>query len=116
MIRIAIVEDDAAFRAVLVDYLRRIERESGGEATFLIDQFGDGLSFLDGYRSDYRIVLMDIEMPYMDGMKAAQKLRELDESVCLIFITNMAQYVFIRIRGERARLCFEARHLRDVRL
>ena len=94
MIRIAIAEDDASFRATLVEYLHRIEQGSCGEVSFHIDQFGDGLSFLDAYRSDYRIVLMDIEMPYMDGMKAAQKLRELDETVCLIFITNMAQYVF----------------------
>lgn len=94
MIRIAIVEDDATFRETLTGYLRRMEKEGAGEYKFSIDCYQDGLSFLDSYRSDYQIVLMDIEMPYMDGMKAAQKLRELDDTVCLIFITNMAQYVF----------------------
>lgn len=94
MTRIAIVEDDAAFRQTLENYLHRMEEGSGGEYKFSVDCFQDGLSFLDRYRSDYHIVLMDIEMPYMDGIKAAQKLRELDDTVCLIFITNMAQYVF----------------------
>ena len=94
MTKIAIVEDDAAFRETLQNYLHRMEQSGAGEYKFSIDCFQDGLSFLDSYRPDFQIVLMDIEMPYMDGMKAAQKLRELDDTVCLIFITNMAQYVF----------------------
>ena len=35
-------------------------------------------------------------MEHMDGMKAAEWIRNLDEEVILIFITNMAQYA---IRG-----------------
>ena len=31
-------------------------------------------------------------MPVMDGMRAAQKLRGVDSSVSLIFITNLAQF------------------------
>ena len=35
---------------------------------------------------------MDIEMPHLNGMEAAQKIRELDKEVVIVFITNMAQY------------------------
>ena len=35
---------------------------------------------------------MDIEMPLMDGLTVAKRLRELDEFVVLIFVTNIAQY------------------------
>ena len=38
------------------------------------------------------LILMDIEMPLMDGMTAAKCIRELDQSVIIIFITNMAKY------------------------
>ena len=39
---------------------------------------------------------MDIEMPDLDGLAASQKLREIDRSVILIFITNLAQFA---VRG-----------------
>ena len=39
---------------------------------------------------------MDIEMPLMNGMEAAEKIRNIDSEVTIIFITNMAQYA---IRG-----------------
>lgn len=35
---------------------------------------------------------MDIEMPNMDGLEAAHRLRALDQRVVLVFVTNMAQF------------------------
>ena len=72
MTKIAIVEDDAAFREMLENYLHRMEQSGAGEYKFSIDCFQDGLSFLDSYRPDFQIVLMDIEMPYMDGMSRSR--------------------------------------------
>ena len=42
------------------------------------------------------IILMDVEMKFMDGMSAAEEIRKIDTEVVIIFITNMAQYA---IRG-----------------
>lgn len=39
---------------------------------------------------------MDIQLPDLDGMEAAKKLRRLDSSVTLIFVTNMANFA---VRG-----------------
>jgi DNA-binding LytR/AlgR family response regulator len=36
---------------------------------------------------------MDINMRFMDGMTAAEKIRTVDEAVVIIFITNSPQYV-----------------------
>jgi len=59
---------------------------------FQVTQFTNGLGFIADYEPVYDIVLMDIEMPGMDGMKAARAMRAVDESVILIFVTSMAQY------------------------
>ena len=88
--KLAIVEDEEKSVELLLDYIRKFEREKGVNLEAVC--FRDGLSFLDHYQADFDIVFMDIEMPHLDGMTAAGKLRELDENVCLIFVTNLASY------------------------
>lgn len=90
MARIAIVEDDRAYAKKLQAYLERYSAEHQIELCCRI--FCDGLAFLDGYHSDFDILLMDIEMPLLDGMSAALRIRETDPSVVIMFITSMAQY------------------------
>ena len=91
MIRVALVEDDPNYRAELTEYLRQYEQESGEK--FRITVFTDGDEIAENYRADYDIILMDIEMTFMDGMTAAERIREVDSEVVIIFITNMPQYV-----------------------
>lgn len=90
MVRIAIAEDDPAYRATLEEYLDRYRRENGLEAE--VTTFSDGLALTEGYRPVYDLLLLDIEMPNLDGMSAAEKIRSSDPEVVIIFITNMAQY------------------------
>ena len=94
MIRIAIVEDDRVCAGTLQEYLCRYEKESGEMIQSTL--FEDGEDIAVGYRAEYDIILMDIEMQFMDGMSAAEAIRKVDEEVTIIFITNMAQYA---IRG-----------------
>ena len=96
MLRIALVEDDDSDLARLQEHLQRFSQEKG--IALQTSVFRNGEQLLFSYQPVYDIVLMDIEMPKMDGMTAAQRLRELDPSVILIFITNMAQYA---IQGYR---------------
>lgn len=98
MLRIAVVEDNDADLACLQAHLARFFEEKGITASTSV--FRNGEQFLFSYEPVYDIVLMDIEMPELDGMTAAQRLRESDSDVILIFITNMAQYA---IEGYRVR-------------
>mgnify|MGYP002663547870 CR=1 FL=1 len=44
----------------------------------------------------YDMILMDIQMQFMDGMTAAEEIRKFDTKVVIMFITNMTNYA---IRG-----------------
>ena len=90
MIRIAIVEDEQRNRATLLEHLRRYEQEHG--ISFEVSAFTDGREILAKYRPVYDIVLLDIQMQHVDGMTTAKRIREVDQEVVLVFITNSPQY------------------------
>ena len=85
MIKIAIVEDETEYVETLKSYLARYQTDHS--ASFQIQVFTDGLDIVSDYTASYDIILLDIQMKYLNGMKAAQKIRELDEDVIFIFIT-----------------------------
>lgn len=94
MYHIAIVEDEATFATQLKEYLKKYEEEN--DVRFKISVFGDGAEILEDYQPLYDIILLDIEMPKVNGMQAAEQIRAQDVDVTLMFITNMASYA---IRG-----------------
>ncbi|WP_416148980.1 LytR/AlgR family response regulator transcription factor [Salipaludibacillus sp. HK11] len=90
MIRIAIVEDEINYQEQLIDFLRRFEQEKG--ESIEIETYSDGDEFIENYKTQFDIILMDVQMPLLDGMSAAEEIRKFDSEVVIIFITNMAQY------------------------
>ena len=92
MVSVAIVEDSAAERTRIRECLAFVETAEG--VSFDVQEFQSGLGFLGALNGPvpYDLVLMDIEMPGMNGMETARALRQTDPAVLLIFVTNMAQY------------------------
>lgn len=90
MLRIAVVEDETAFQEQMKTYLERYGKETNKEIK--VDFFETGKEFEEGYRPIYDILLMDIQMPGVDGMTAAEHIRRVDKDVVIVFITNLAQY------------------------
>lgn len=90
MIRIALVEDDAGYRGELTELLRRYSEESGERLE--VKTFTDGDEIAVEYRAEYDIILMDIQMRFMNGLDAAKEIRRKDGEVIIIFVTNTAQY------------------------
>ena len=86
----AIVEDESAEAERLSAMLGRYGEERG--LVFNKRVFTLASDFLADYTGDYDVVFMDIQLPDLDGMSAAKRLRETDGSVVLVFVTNMSQY------------------------
>lgn len=90
MVRIAIVDDERAYCEQAAAFIRRFF--GGDEAEYHLQFFENGLPFLENYRATFDIVLLDIEMPLLDGVETAKRLRQVDPQVILIYMTRMAQY------------------------
>ena len=89
-IRVGVVEDDPASCQRVLDYLNQYRSETGTE--FTISVFDDGEQIVEKYTPMYDILFLDIEMQHMDGMAAARRIRERDNTVVIVFITAAPQY------------------------
>ncbi len=90
MINVAIIEDDISSQNDVVNFLNKYGQEK--QETFQTFTFTSAEQFLNNYKANYDLILMDIELPGMNGMEASKKLRQLDSHTILVFITNMAQF------------------------
>ncbi len=90
---IAICDDSSADRQYIADMVNKWAEQSG-KAVFLA-MFPSAENFLFRYRdkSDYDILLLDIEMGGMDGVSMAKELRRVDDAVQIIFITGYSDYI-----------------------
>ena len=87
---IAVVEDSLEEFQTLRTHFARFGEDH--HVQFSLSYFPSGEEFLNSYRPVYDIVLMDIGLPKINGMDAAARLREMDQTVILIFVTSLAQY------------------------
>lgn len=91
MLNIALVDDDLSAIDLIRSYLDRYTGEH--QVQFHVLFFSNTTVFWSKFSPrKYDIIFLDIAMPHGDGMTLAKKIRELDETVTIIFITNMAQY------------------------
>lgn len=91
---IAVVDDRQEIRDQLCGYIERYANEN--RLNLHVTPFADGAQIADPYRGGFDIIFLDIEMPLLGGMTAAERIRAADPDVVLVFVTNLAQYA---IRG-----------------
>lgn len=90
MYRVAVVEDQQEHAERLQGLLQQYAEDRQLQIT--CDWWDRAEAFLEQYKHQYDVIFMDIRLPGMDGMKAAYKLRQVDHTVLLVFLTSLAQY------------------------
>lgn len=87
--RVLLVEDDDSDAATLERELERYGVEHGVELSIHRETSAFSVEEL---APRFDLVLLDIELPGINGMEAAEALREHKIDVPLLFVTNLAQY------------------------
>ena len=90
VINIAVVEDDDQEAKKLTNSLTQFALQN--HLQFQITHFPDAAMLLDQYKANFDLIFLDIMLPHISGMEAARRLRQIDHSVTIVFVTNMAQY------------------------
>lgn len=80
---ILVVDDEHIFRESTCEVLQRmgyktVDADSGKNAVHIFDQ----------YRNEIQLVFMDILMPGMTGIQASRKIREINPTIPIIFLTG----------------------------
>ena len=126
MIHIAICDDEQNFVSQLQKLLNQYTAETGVEIK--ITAYYDGLELIEKYDATIDLIFLDIQMKMVDGLKAAERIREKDKKVEIIFLTTLTQYAlegytyqatnyiikplkFVRLKSEMDK--FVERHSRE---
>lgn len=58
-----------------------------------IYEFTSGKELLTTFvKGMYEVIILDVEMPELNGLQTAEKIRQVDQSVILAFLTNYAEF------------------------
>ena len=90
MIHIAICDDERSLVDSLTGLIRQYALENSEEIK--ITAYYDGLDLIEKYDTTIDLIFLDIQMKLVDGLRAAERLRKLDERVGIIFLTTLTQY------------------------
>jgi DNA-binding response OmpR family regulator len=86
--RILIVDDDPDIIFTFKKGLEAENEKSSNKVFFKVNSYNDPLLALSEFKSDlYDLILIDINMPKMDGVELSSKISELDANVKICLVT-----------------------------
>ena len=90
--RIAICDDEAVCREQTLGAMKKCRVH----VDMRIDAFSEGSAFLKAFtKQPYDLVFLDIEMPEIDGISLAKRLRTLHKDVPIVFLTSHIEYALV---------------------
>lgn len=91
-VKICICDDSSEERASINALVREWSRQSGTDVS--VSEFPTAEAFLFEYEDlAPDVVLLDIEMPGMNGVELAKRLRKGNKLIQIVFITGFSEYI-----------------------
>ena len=93
MLTLAVVDDEREHIEQFKKFVARFFSEHpryGSE--YKIIEFSSGEQLLENYAPVYDAIFLDIDMGGINGMQAAKRIRKVDSTTAIIFVTRMARY------------------------
>ena len=92
MLYLTICDDEDLQLSLLESYVREWARERRYEAEITLCRNGEEFLFQWEEKREIDILLLDIDMPGLDGLSLARKLRGRGEEIQIIFVTGLPDY------------------------
>lgn len=90
--KVGIIEDLKEDSDYLIKLIKRYQSEKDC-INFDINLFTNAEQFLNPRTSNFDILFIDIELPGMNGVELAKKIRSKNQNVVIVFVTTMRKYV-----------------------
>lgn len=85
---IAICDDESVFLKQLHNRIRSMKIPDCE-----VHEFTSGRDLLSFYvKGMYEVIILDVEMPELNGLETAERIRQIDKSVIISFLTNYAEF------------------------
>ena len=89
-LKLAIVDDNEKDSSLLNESILRFNEEHKDSFSIHVTTFNRGINFIEPFDDTFNAVFLDIDMPVMNGLETAKKIRELGSEMNIFFVTNYA--------------------------
>ena len=89
-LKIAIVDDNENDSSLLREAIAKFNEAHKGLVNIAVECFSRGILFVEPFNETFDAVFLDIDMPVMNGLETAKKIRELGSDMNILFVTNYA--------------------------
>lgn len=91
MLVIGICDSETAVRSLLTDFAERYRRETGANVQLLC--YNSGEKLLKNYMLELDLIFLEIPFRKMNGLAVAERIRQQDLRVRIVFLTTVLNYV-----------------------